>query len=83
MAHKIPDYISWLKEPYVNGDFIGLAIKNYPLTEVRDALALGLKKKAMSIKDTQPDAAQFFYAKAQSLKRGEEVKVFGKKIPMV
>jgi hypothetical protein len=83
MAHKIPDYISWLKEPDVNRDFIELAVKNYPLSEVRDALAVGLEKKAMSIKDTQPDAAQFFYVKAQSLKRGEEVKVFGKKIPTV
>jgi hypothetical protein len=83
MAHKIPDYVSWLREPYVNADFIGLALKHYPLSEVRIALPIGLKKFACQIKDIRPDGAEYFWEKAEALERGEEVKVFGKKIPVV
>jgi len=76
----IPDYVSWLKEPDVNGAFLDLALKNYPLSEVCSALPIGLKKFARQIKDIRPDGAEYFWEKAEALERGEEVKVFGKKI---
>ena len=74
----IPDYLRWLKEPDVNRAFLDLALKNYPLTEVRNALPVGLKKLALRIKDTHPDGAQYFWEKTEALERGEKVKVFGK-----
>ncbi|HJW97005.1 MAG TPA: PEP-utilizing enzyme [archaeon] len=77
---KIPDYVSWLKEPDVNRAFLDLALKNYPLSEVRSALPIGLKGLARQIKDTRPDGANYLWEKAEALERGEEVKVFGKKI---
>lgn len=81
MANKdIPDYVSWLKEPDVNSAFLGLALKNYPLSEVRSALPIGLKKFALQIKGTRPDGAEYFWEKAEALERGEEVNIFGKKI---
>ena len=80
MADKIPNYISWLKGPDVNRDFIELALKNYPLSEVRSALPIGLKKFARQIKDIRPDGAEYFWEKADTLERGKDVKVFGKNI---
>ena len=81
MANKeVPDYVSWLKEPDVNSAFLELALKNYPLPEIRSALPVGLKEFALQIKDTRPDGARYFWEKAEALERGEEVKVFGKRI---
>src|SRR4030067_3692641 len=81
MAVKdVPDYVSWLKEPDVNRAFLDLALKNYTLAEVRSALPVGLRKFALQIKDTRPDGARYFWEKAEELERGEEVKVFGKRI---
>jgi|GEM_PF-1980049 len=80
MAKDTADYLSWLKQPDVNRDFIELALKNYPLSEVRSALPVGLKRFALQVKDTRPDAARYFWEKAEALERGKGVKVFGKKI---
>jgi hypothetical protein len=76
-----PNYLDCLKGEDVNFVFIEEALKSYPVSKVRNSLAVGLRKKAMSVKDTQPDAAEFFYDKSESLKRGEEIRIFGKKIP--
>jgi phosphohistidine swiveling domain-containing protein len=80
MQKEIPDYVNWLKEPDVNRAFIDLALKNYPLPEVRSALPFGLKRLALQIKGTNPHGAEYFWEKAEALEREEEVKVFGRKI---